>query len=85
MSKLQKSIRQSVALPSRIARNVRAIARAQKTSANRVLLELIEDGLESRQAEKKHFFALADRLTESTDTHERAKIKEELARLTFGE
>ena len=50
-----------------------------------MLVELIEDGLESRHAEKKHFFALADRLTESTDPHERAKIKEELARLTFGE
>jgi len=85
MSKLQKSIRQSVALPSRLAKNVRAIARAQKTSANRVLVELIEAGLESREAEKKQFFALADRLTESKDSHERDKIKEELARMTFGE
>jgi hypothetical protein len=85
MSKLQKSVRQSVALPSRLARDVRALARAQKTSANRVLVELIEAGLESREAEKKHFFALADRLTESKDPDERDNIKEELARLTFGE
>lgn len=85
MGKLPKSIRQSVALPSRLARDVRALARAQKTSANRVLVDLIEAGLESRAAEKKLFFALADRLTESKDPHERDRIKEELARMTFGE
>ena len=85
MSKGQKSIRQSVSLPPRIARDVRALARARKTSANRVLVDLIETGLESREAEKKQFFALANRLTESSDHHERERIKEQLARMTFGE
>jgi hypothetical protein len=50
-----------------------------------VLVDLIEAGLESREAEKKQFFGLADRLIESKDPHERDKIKEELARITFGE
>ena len=61
------------------------MARARKTSANRVLVDLIEAGLESKEAEKKQFFALANRLTESVDPHEREQIKEQLARLTFGE
>ena len=85
MSKTQKSIRQSVSLPPRIARDVRAIARARKTSSNRVLVDLIEAGLESKGAEKKHFFALANRLTESADPNERERIKKQLARMTFGE
>jgi hypothetical protein len=85
MSKPQKSIRQSVSLPLRLARDVLAMARARKTSANRVLVDLIEAGLESKEAEKKQFFALANRLTESADPNERERIKEELARMTFGE
>ncbi|HKO04379.1 MAG TPA: hypothetical protein VJW51_06505 [Candidatus Acidoferrales bacterium] len=35
--------------------------------------------------EKKRFFMLAQRLTESTNPAERQRIKKELARITFGE
>jgi hypothetical protein len=72
-------------MPARIAKRVRALAKTRKTSANRVLVDLIETGLESRDAEKKRFFALANRLTESTDPEERRRLKEELARMTFGD
>ena len=85
MAKLGKSVRQSVSLPTRIAKHVRAIAKTRKTSANRVLVDLIEAGLQSKEAEKKRFFALANRLTESVDPAERQQLKEELARMTFGE
>jgi hypothetical protein len=61
------------------------MARIQKTSANRVLVDLIEAGLQSKEAERQHFFELASRLTESADSAERQRIKEELARMTFGE
>jgi hypothetical protein len=61
------------------------MARTQKTSANRVLVDLIEAGLHSKEAEKQRFFALANRLVESPDSTERQRIKEELARMTFGE
>jgi hypothetical protein len=64
---------------------VRALAKHRKASANRVLVELIETGLESKETEKQHFFDLAERLIASTDRRERKKIKEELARMTFGE
>jgi len=85
MSKPQKSIRQSVSLPVGLARDVRALARSRKTSANRVLVDLIEAGLESKEAEKEQFFALANQLTHSTDPRERERIKAQLARMTFGE
>jgi hypothetical protein len=64
---------------------VDAIARSRKTSANRVLVDLIEAGLQSKQAEKERFFALANRLSETSDPSERQRIKKELARTTFGE
>jgi predicted DNA-binding protein len=78
-------MRQSVSLPAPIAKRVKTLAKNQKTSTNRVLVELIETGLESKEAEKRRFFALADRLSVSTDEKERERIKKELAKLTFGE
>jgi len=59
------------------------LAKIQRTSANRVLVELIETGLESKEAEKRRFFELADQLSASTDPEEQQRIKEELARMTF--
>ena len=85
MAQTEKSVRQSVSIPNRIAKRVRALAKKRKTSANRVLVDLIEAGLESKEAEKKRFFALANKLAESTDPEERQRLKEELARMTFGE
>jgi len=84
MAKQSASVRQSVSLPNRIAKHVRTMAKTRKTSANRVLVDLIEAGLESKEAEKERFFALANRLAESADPRERRRIKEELARMTFG-
>jgi len=68
-----------------MARRVQALAKTEKTSANRVIVDLIEAGLASKEAEKERFFALANRLTDSTDRTEREKLKKELARMTFGE
>jgi hypothetical protein len=85
MAQAEKSIRQSVSIPTRIAKRVRALAKTRKTSANRVLVDLIEAGLKSKEAEKKRFFALANKLTESADPEEQQRLKEELARMTFGE
>ena len=78
------AVRQSVSLPSSVARRVHALAKRRRTSANRVIVELIETGLEAREREKKAFFELADRLTHSTDRAEQERLKRDLARMTFG-
>jgi ParB-like chromosome segregation protein Spo0J len=85
MAQVDKAVRQSVTVPRRVAERVRALAKRQRTSANRVLVELIEAGLDAKEAEKRRFFELADRLTESDDAGERRRLKDELARMTFGE
>lgn len=85
MAETERSVRQSVSIPTRIARRVRALAKTRKTSANRVLVDLIEAGLQSKEAEKERFFSLVNRLTDSRDAAERQRLKEELARMTFGE
>ena len=85
MSMAEKSVRQSVTLPARVARRVKALARTSRTSANRIIVELIESGIEARQQEKKRFIELADRLARSRDVEEQTRLKEELAIMTFGE
>ncbi|HTS13109.1 MAG TPA: hypothetical protein VMH00_13420 [Candidatus Limnocylindrales bacterium] len=85
MAKTEKTIRQSVSLPRGVSEHVRRIAKTTKTSANRVLVDLIEAGLQSKESEKDRFFALTNRLSESNDPGERRRIKKELARITFGE
>jgi hypothetical protein len=85
MAQTDKTVRQSVSMPGKIAKRVRALAKTRKTSANRVLVDLIEAGLESKEAEKERFFALASQLTEATNPTERQRLKQELARMTFGD
>jgi predicted DNA-binding protein len=85
MKRNAKPVRQSVSLPGPLAQRVQKLAKAQDTSTNRVLVELIETGIESKEAEKKRFFELADQLSASSDPEEHKRIKEELARMTFGE
>ena len=80
-----KSVRQSVSLPARVARQVKSLAQTSNTSANRVIVDLIESGLDAREREKERFLDLADRLAGSRDPQERKRLKEELARMTFGD
>jgi hypothetical protein len=64
---------------------VKQLAKRRTISETRVIVELIEAGLEAREREKERFFDLADRLAQSSDAVEQQRIKEELALLTFGD
>ncbi|MEW6366463.1 MAG: hypothetical protein AB1714_17695 [Acidobacteriota bacterium] len=85
MAMIEKAIRQSVSLPSPLAKRVKALARRRKVSSNRILVELVETGLRTKEDEKRRFFELADRLSKSSDVREQRELKEHLARMTFGE
>ena len=82
---IDRPIRQSVSLPPKIARRVKALARSRRASANRVMVDLIQEGLQAAESERRLFFDLADRLTAAADPAERRRLKSELARMTFGE
>ena len=73
-----------MSLAPRVARRVRALAKARRTSASRVIAEIVESGLDAQEHERRRFLDLADRLTRSTEPAERERLKEELARITFG-
>jgi len=85
MGTIEKAVRQSVSLPSPLAKRVKALAKNRKVSSNRILVELVETGLRSKEEERRRFFELADRLSTSTDKKEQQELKEQLARMTFGE
>jgi len=80
-----KQVRRSVSLPEPTARKVATIARRHRLSDNRVMVELIEEGIESRKAKEKAFFELAERFRSSQDTTETKRLGEELGRFVFGE
>ena len=80
-----RAVRQSVSLPPRTARRVKTLAEKGRVSTNRILVDLIEAGLDAREQERKRFFELADRLAQSDDPAEQLRLKKELAEMTFGE
>jgi hypothetical protein len=79
------SVRQSVSLPARIAKRVLALAETRHTSASRVLVDLIETGLQTKETQHQRFFELTDQLAEATDPVERKRLQAELARLSCAE
>jgi hypothetical protein len=85
MASVESPVRQRVSLPARIAKRVLALAETKKTGASRILVDLIETGLQAKEAQHQRFFEISDRLSEATDPAERKRLQEELARMTFAE
>lgn len=84
MAASNKVVRKSVSLPARVASRVNSIARSRKLSANRVLLELIETGLDAEEKREREFFELANRFRAATDPGEVERLGDELGRMVFG-
>lgn len=79
-----KAIRQSISLPAGVAAQVRSLAKARRLSANRMLLELIEEGMEAQKRKQQQFFELAERFRGATDPEEAQRLGDELGRMVFG-
>jgi hypothetical protein len=79
-----KTVRQSVTLPAPIAAKVRTLAKSRRLSANRVLLELIETGMEAETRKEQEFFSLAERFRSATDPEEIKRLGDEMGRMVFG-
>jgi hypothetical protein len=78
-----KHVRRSVSLPTPIAKQVDRMAKAQRLSDNRVLVELIELGIEARKQKEKAFFELAERFRAASDPEEAKRLGDELGLLVF--
>jgi hypothetical protein len=80
-----KAVRQSVSLPAKTAAQVRSLARTRKVSANRMLVELVENGLEAEKRKQQEFFELAERFRNAADAEEAKRLGDELGRMVFGD
>ena len=84
MRTANKTIRQSISLPATVAARIRSMAKTRRLSANRLLLELIEDGIEAQARKQQQFFELAERFRSATDAEEAKRLGDELGRMVFG-
>lgn len=84
MRTASKTIRQSISLPVTVAARVRSMAKTRRLSANRLLVELIEDGIEAQARKQQQFFELAERFRSTTDAEEAKRLGDELGRMVFG-
>jgi hypothetical protein len=78
-----KHVRRSVLLPTPIAKQVDCMAKTQRLSDNRVLVELIELGIEARKQKEKAFFELAERFRAARDPEEAKQLSDELGLMVF--
>ncbi len=80
-----KRVRRSVTLPLQVAKQVDTMAKQRRLSDNRVLVELIEQGIEARKEREKAFFELAERFREEKDPEQVKRLGNDLGRMVFGE
>jgi hypothetical protein len=79
-----RTVRQSVSLPANVAAQVRGLAKARRLSANRMLVELIENGMEAEKRKQQEFFDLAERFRGATDPDEVKRLGDQMGRMVFG-
>ena len=82
---LRKQVRRSVTLPAQVAKQIDGIAKRRRLSDNRVLVELIEEGIEAHKQKEQAFFQLAERFRAADDSAEVKRLGDELGRFVFGE
>jgi hypothetical protein len=80
----QRPFRQSVTLPAKLATRVRALAKRRRVSANRMIVELVENGLEAQERKQKEFATLAERFRRTEDPEEAKQLGDQLGRMIFG-
>ena len=85
MRTTSRTVRQSVSLPANVAAQVRGLAKARRLSANRMLVELIENGMEAEKRKQQEFFDLAERFRGATDPDEVKRLGDQMGRMVFGD
>jgi hypothetical protein len=81
----KKVVRQSVGLPADTARKVRSLAKKRRLSANRVIVQLVEEGIEAEKRKQREFYELAERFRAATDPKDVERLGDDLGRMVFGD
>ncbi len=80
-----KHVRRSVTLPVQVAKQVDSLAKRRRLSDNRVLVNLIEEGIEAQKKKEQAFFDLAERFRAAKDPAEVKRLGDDMGRFVFGE
>jgi metal-responsive CopG/Arc/MetJ family transcriptional regulator len=79
-----ETVRRSISLPAALAGKIDLIAASRHVTGNRAIIDLLEDAITAYEQRRTAFLDLADRFQKSTDPRETERLREELARMTFG-
>ena len=78
------AIRRSISLPAEMAEKIDAIAVTRHVTGNRAIVDLLADAITAYEQRRTAFLELADRFQKSKHPAETKRLREELARMTFG-
>jgi metal-responsive CopG/Arc/MetJ family transcriptional regulator len=79
-----EAIRRSISLPAEMAETIDSIAASRHVTGNRAIVDLLTDAIAAYEQRRSVFLELADRFQRSKDPAETERLREELARMTFG-
>jgi hypothetical protein len=83
--KANDTVRQSVTLPSKIAGQIRSMAKKRRLSANRVLVELVEEGSRRESRKRKRSMISQNAFRSTTNPEEAVRLGDQMGRMVFGE
>ncbi len=81
----KRVVRQSVGFPADTARKVRSLAKKRRLSTNRIIVQLVEEGIEAEKRKQREFFELAERFRAATDPKDVERLGNDLGRMVFGD
>ena len=61
------------------------MAKNRRLSANRMILELIENGMAAEKRKQQQFYELVERFRAATDEDDAKRLGDELGRMVFGD
>ncbi len=61
------------------------MAKKRRLSANRMIVELVEEGIETQKRKQREFFELAERFRAATDPKAIERLGHQLGRMVFGD
>lgn len=71
-------------MPAELSAKIDAIAANRHLTGNRAIVDLLSDAVTAYEERRKAFFDVADRFQKSTNPAETKRLREELAKMTFG-
>lgn len=79
-----ETIQRGVSLDVEMAEKIDAIAASRHVSGNQTIVDLLADAILAHERRRMAFLELADRFQRSQDPAETERLREELARMSFG-